>query len=57
MAKRKVRVRSKRLAQLDDSKLALAVWLIARDLVQDETSLPPDAPREDALPPSGEETA
>jgi hypothetical protein len=32
MANRKIRVRSKRLSQIDDSKLALAVWLMARDL-------------------------
>ena len=43
MAKKKVRVRSKRLDQLDESKLALAIWLIARDLVENETSPPPDA--------------
>jgi hypothetical protein len=41
MAKKKVRIRSKRLDQLDESKLALAVWLIARDLVTDKTT-PPD---------------
>jgi hypothetical protein len=40
MAKKKVRIRSKRLDQLDESKLALAVWLIARDLVEDETAPP-----------------
>jgi hypothetical protein len=40
MAKRKVRVRSKRLDQLDEAKLSLAVWLIARDLVTDETTPP-----------------
>ena len=40
MAKKKVRIRSKRLNQLDESKLALAVWLITRDLVIDKTTSP-----------------
>jgi hypothetical protein len=43
MAKKKVRVTSRRLDQLDEAKLSLAVWLIARDLVEDETSPPSDA--------------
>jgi hypothetical protein len=38
MPKKRVRIRSKRLDQLDEDKLALAVWLIARDLVDDKTS-------------------
>lgn len=38
MAKRKVRIRAKRLDELDETKLSLAVYLIARDLVTDETS-------------------
>jgi len=48
MGKKKVRVRSKRLDQLDESKLSLAVWLIARDLVDDETVPPAPEPDEDA---------
>ncbi|MGA2454247.1 MAG: hypothetical protein ABSG93_12065 [Solirubrobacteraceae bacterium] len=40
MGKKKVRIRSKRLDQLDESKLALAIWLIARDLVENETAPP-----------------
>lgn len=40
MPKRKVRIRAKRLDQLDESKLALAVWLIARDLAEDKTTPP-----------------
>jgi hypothetical protein len=40
MAKKKVRVRSKRLDTLDHTKLSLAVWLLARDLVEDKT-VPP----------------
>ena len=41
MPKKRVRVRSKRLDQLDETKLALAIWLIARDLVTDATTPPP----------------
>lgn len=37
MAK-KIRVRSKRLSQVDESKLALALWLIARGVVEDRTT-------------------
>jgi hypothetical protein len=40
MAKKKIRVRSKRLDQIDESKLALALWLITRDLVEDKTTPP-----------------
>jgi hypothetical protein len=40
MGKKKVRIRSKRLDQLDEAKLSLALWLIARDLVEDETAPP-----------------
>jgi hypothetical protein len=59
MAKRKVRIRSqKRLDQLDESKLALAVWLIARDLVEDKTTPPPFEPGEaDALDGDSEGSA
>lgn len=39
MAKR-IRVRSKRLDQVDESKLALALWLLARGMVEDKTSTP-----------------
>jgi hypothetical protein len=57
MAKKKVRIRSKRLDQLDESKLALAVWLIARDLVTDKTTLPAE-PSETGEPgESSQETA
>jgi hypothetical protein len=38
MVNRKVRVRSKRLHQIDESKLALAVWLMAREIVDKETA-------------------
>lgn len=41
MGKRGIRVRSKRLAQIDESKMWLALYLMARDLVEDRTtSLP-----------------
>ena len=57
MAKKKVRVRSKRLDQLDETKLELALWLISRDLVEDETS-PPSAPvKKDESAAPGEEAA
>jgi len=36
MANRKIRVRSKRLNQIDESKLALAVWLMAREIVDND---------------------
>jgi hypothetical protein len=41
MAKRRVRVRSKRLDELDESKLALALWLLARGIVADKTNASP----------------
>lgn len=44
MTNKRVRVRSKRLDTLGDSKLALAIWLIGLDLVDDKTT---------PLPPSG----
>lgn len=33
---KRVRVRSKRLDQIDETKLALAFWLMAKRLVEDE---------------------
>lgn len=41
--KKKVRVRSKRLDALDKTKLSLAIWLLARDLVEDKTVPPSEA--------------
>lgn len=35
--KRNTRVRSTRLEQLNASQMALAVWLLARQIVEDET--------------------
>ncbi len=42
MKKKKVRVRSRRLDRLDETKLAVAIWLMARDLVEDKTTPPPE---------------
>lgn len=47
MAK-KIRVRSKRLDQVDSTKLALALWLLAREVVEDRTSRPGSRPDCDA---------
>jgi hypothetical protein len=55
MAKKKVRVRSKRLDQLDETKLSLAIWLITEDLAKDGTS-PPEKPSEPGQAPSGEKS-
>jgi hypothetical protein len=57
MAKKRVRVRSKRLDQLDESKLALSIWLIAQDLVEDETSPPPETASEGESGKPDKETA
>jgi hypothetical protein len=58
MAKRKVRVRKRRLDEIDDMKLSLAVYLIARDLVEDKTTLDDEAAKSDNPPVvPGEETA
>lgn len=47
MAK-KIRVRSKRLDQVDEMKLALAWWLLAREIVEDRTSRSGARPDSDA---------
>ncbi|HWY18456.1 MAG TPA: hypothetical protein VNY27_07060 [Solirubrobacteraceae bacterium] len=57
MAKKKVRIRSKRLDQLDEAKLSLAIWLIARDLVTDETTPPPSEEKVAKPGEPGEEAA
>lgn len=36
MANRKIRVRSKRLEQISADRMALALWLMARDLAEQE---------------------
>jgi hypothetical protein len=38
MAKKKLRSWSRRLDQIDETKLSLALWLIARELVDDRTA-------------------
>lgn len=43
MSKKRVRVRSKRLDQLDEGKLSLALWLLARGIVEDKVSKAPPA--------------
>jgi hypothetical protein len=53
MAKRKVRIRAKRLDEIDETKLSLAVYLIARSIVEDETT-PPKPDEADAGSESGE---
>lgn len=40
MKGKKVRVRSKRLETFDQSKMAVAIWLMARELVEDKTTPP-----------------
>jgi hypothetical protein len=40
MVKKKARVTSKRLEQLDETKLTLAMFLITEGMVEDETSPP-----------------
>jgi hypothetical protein len=56
VAKRKVRIRAKRLDQIAEDRLALAIWLIARDLVEDKTTpLSPDPEEGDALGEPGED--
>jgi len=45
----RIRVRSKRLDQVDEDKLSLAFWLLARQLVEDQSDTPanPDEPDDD----------
>ena len=56
MAK-KVRVRSRRLDQMDESKLALAIWLIARSIVEDKTTAPSGPTETDSSSERAEEPA
>jgi len=51
---KKIAIRSKRLDALDESQLALAIWLMARNIVEDQTSRPQDdvdSPATDAESP------
>ena len=54
MAKRKVRIRTKRLTDLDEVKLSLAVYLIARSIVEDETSPQKSGESDAGREPTGE---
>lgn len=48
---KRTRVRSKRLDQLDESKLALALWLLAKQMVADDgDSQPVTPPRKSRTP-------
>jgi hypothetical protein len=47
---KRTRVRSKRLDQLDESKLALALWLLAKQLVADDGDSQPTRPRKPGTP-------
>lgn len=51
-AEKRIRVRSKRLDQIDETKLALAVWLIAKGLVEDRTNDDADTSMDAAEPES-----
>lgn len=42
---KRTRVRSKRLDQLDESKLALALWLLAKQIVTSEGDNQPPTPQ------------
>jgi hypothetical protein len=52
MANRKIRVRSKRLEQISADRLALALWLMARDITDGEygDAKSPAQPDEDQAP-------
>jgi hypothetical protein len=41
---KKIRVRSKRLDQVDEMKLSLALWILAKNLADDQTT--PRRPRQ-----------
>jgi hypothetical protein len=57
MTNRKVRVRSKRLSQIDESKLALAVWLMAREIVDNEAGAEKKSATDDDNRARGKEAA
>ena len=54
---RALRVRSRRLDQVDEAKLALALALMARRLIEERTEPHTTEPRKDAAPPSRREVA
>jgi len=43
-----IKVRGKRLSELDDTKLALAIWLLAREVVIDRTERPQPVPKSES---------
>jgi hypothetical protein len=47
---KQIRIRSKRLDQLDESKLALAFWLLAQQVMAEEEGSLPDKPVRKARP-------
>lgn len=47
---KRTRVRSKRLDQLDESKLALAFWLLAKQMVTGDNDAQPDKPQRKPKP-------
>jgi hypothetical protein len=54
MASRKIRVRSKRLEQISADRLALALWLMARDLVDEaDAKAKPDKAEDNGAPGEG----
>ena len=57
---KRITVRAKRLNELNESQLALAVWLIAKNIVEDQTNRPqpnPEQPDDDASSVSGDAEA
>ena len=59
---RRIRVRSRPLSEVDETKLALAVFLMAKRLVEDRTdaampAAPQLMPTRDDLPETGREVA
>jgi hypothetical protein len=42
---KRIKVRGKRLDQLDDTKLALAIWLLSREVVIDRTERAQPVPK------------
>lgn len=52
MGNRKIRVRSKRLEQISADRMALALWLMARDITdaKDGDATSPAQPDEDQAP-------
>jgi hypothetical protein len=53
----RIRVRSKRLDQVDQDKLSLAFWLLAKQLVEDRTEESDDATAADEPEGPAEEAA